>query len=137
MNFRARFNPESAGFQMAPMIDVVFLLLSFFITTQIFSQWETEINITLPTATTGEAPRRLPGEIMINISASGDVSVNRRILLESELGALLVDLAALYPGQPVLLRADKTARYEHVIRVLDQCRTADIWNIAFATIEPE
>jgi len=137
MNFRARFNPESAGFQMAPMIDVVFLLLSFFIATQIFSQWETEINITLPTAVTGEAPRRLPGEIMINISAGGEVSVNQRILAKDELRGLLMRLASLYPGQPVLLRADKAAAYEHVIQVLDQCRTADIWNIAFATIDPE
>lgn len=137
MNFRARFNPESAGFQMAPMIDVVFLLLSFFIATQIFSQWETEINITLPTAVTGEAPRRLPGEIMINISAGGEVSVNQRILAKDELRGLLMRLASLYPGQPVLLRADKAAPYEYVIQVLDQCRTADIWNIAFATIDPE
>ena len=137
MNFRARFNPESAGFQMAPMIDVVFLLLSFFIATQIFSQWETEINITLPTAATGEAPRRLPGEIMINISAGGEVSVNQRILAKDELRGLLMRLASLYPGQPVLLRADKAAPYEYVIQVLDQCRTADIWNIAFATIDPE
>ena len=137
MNFRARFNPESAGFQMAPMIDVVFLLLSFFIATQIFSQWETEINITLPTAATGEAPRRLPGEIIINISAGGEVSVNQRILAKDELRGLLMRLASLYPGQPVLLRADKAAPYEYVIQVLDQCRTADIWNIAFATIDPE
>ena len=122
---------------MAPMIDVVFLLLSFFIATQIFSQWETEINITLPTAATGEAPRRLPGEIMINISAGGEVSVNQRILSEDKLRELLMSLASLYPGQSVLLRADKKAPYEHIIQVLDQCRIADIWNIAFATIDPE
>jgi biopolymer transport protein ExbD len=137
MNFRSRFNPESAGFQMAPMVDVVFLLLFFFITTQIFSQWETEINITLPTASTGDTPQRLPGEIIINILADGETLVNQRVLDEPGLAALLQDLSAIYPGQPVLLRADKTAAYEHVIRVLDQCRSADIWNIAFATIETE
>ena len=137
MNFRSRFNPESAGFQMAPMIDVVFLLLCFFVTSQIFSQWETEINITLPTADTGEVPQRLPGEIIINIRADGETSVNQRVLDEAELGALLRDLSLIYPGQPVLLRADKVAAYEHVIRVLDRCRQADIWNIAFATIEAE
>ena len=137
MNFRSRFNPESAGFQMAPMVDVVFLLLFFFITTQIFSQWETEINITLPTASTGDTPQRLPGEIIINILADGETLVNQRVLDEPGLAALLRDLSAIYPGQPVLLRADKTAAYEHVIRVLDQCRSADIWNIAFATIETE
>ena len=128
---------DALGFQMAPMIDVVFLLLCFFITTQIFSQWETEIDITLPTAVTGEMPQRLPGEIIINIKAGGETSVNQRILDEAQLGSLLRDLASLYPGQPVKLRADRAAAYEHVIRVLDKCREADIWNIAFATGVPE
>ena len=49
------------------MLDVVFLLLCFFITSQIFAQWETEIDITLPTAETGAVPQRLPGEIIINV----------------------------------------------------------------------
>lgn len=137
MNFRARIAPESAGFPMAAMMDVVFLLLCFFVTTQIFSQWETEIDIALPTAATGETPRRLEGEIIINIKADGVVSVNQRVLDDAGLAGLLERLAMLYPGQPVKLRADKAAAYEHVIRVLDRCRQADIWNISFATSVPE
>jgi biopolymer transport protein ExbD len=137
MNFGSSSDEASRGFPMAPMIDVVFLLLCFFITTQIFSQWETEINITLPTARTGESPQRLPGEIIVNIRRDGETSVNQRVLTEEELGVLLRDLAGLYPGQPVLLRADRQAAYEYVVRVLDLCREADIWNIAFATNVPE
>ena len=138
MKFRANGAwGESAGFPMAPMIDVVFLLLCFFVTAQIFSQWETEINITLPTARTGETPQRLPGEIIINIEVDGTTSVNQRSLEADQLASLLVELAAMYPGQPVLIRADKRAPYEHVVRVLDLCRQADIWNIAFATSMPE
>lgn len=138
MKFRDSANGgESGGFPMAPMIDVVFLLLCFFITTQLFSQWESEINITLPTARTGETPQRLPGEIIINIQEDGTTSVNQRLLSQPELGALLVELAGLYPGQPILIRADKQADYEYVVRVLDLCRKADIWNIAFATSMPE
>jgi biopolymer transport protein ExbD len=137
MNFRPRTGPESAGFPMAAMMDVVFLLLCFFITAQLFAQWETEIDIALPTAVTGETPRRLEGEIIINIKADGEVSVNQRVLDDATLAGLLERLAALYPGQPVKLRADKAAAYEHVIRVLDHCRQADIWNISFATGVPE
>ncbi len=125
------------GFQLTPMLDVVFLLLCFFITTQVYSQWETEIDIKLPTASTGETPSRLPGEIIINIQTSGETTVNQRVLDDEQMSRLLADLAALYPGQPVKLRADKAAPYEYVIRVLDHCRKADIWNIAFATIESE
>ncbi len=137
MNFRTRLKPEPVGFQMTPMIDVVFLLLCFFVTSQIFAQWEAEIDITLPTARTSEMPQRLPGEIIINIRAAGDVVVNGRTLDGGELGGMLGRLAQLFPGQPVLIRADKATAYEHVINVLDLCRQADIWNISFATGVPD
>ena len=137
MNFRSAIRTENVGFQMTPMIDVVFLLLCFFMTSQLFSQWEAEIEITLPTAKTGQTPQRLPGEIIVNILRNGDTIVNGRVLGEAELGSMLVRLAGLFPGQPVLLRADKTTAYENVISVLDLCRQADIWNISFATGVPE
>jgi biopolymer transport protein ExbD len=122
---------------MTPMIDVVFLLLCFFVTSQLFAQWETEIDITLPTARTGQLPQRLPGEIIINLYEDGSVVVNRRPLERSELGVMLKRLATLFPGQPVLLRADRATDYEYVIQVLDLCRQADIWNISFATGVPD
>lgn len=137
MNFRRKARPEPAGFPLTPMIDIVFLLLCFFVTSQVFSQWEAEIDITLPTAQTSQTPQRLPGEIIINITKVGDIVVNGRNLGESELSTMLGRLAQLFPGQPVLLRADKATAYEHVIRVLDECRKADIWNISFATGIPE
>ncbi|MBU0678786.1 MAG: biopolymer transporter ExbD [Verrucomicrobia bacterium] len=137
MNFRKQSKQESVGFQIAPMIDVVFLLLCFFVTSQIFSQWETEIDITLPTAKTGQTPQRLPGEIIINILADGSAIVNGRNLDDDSMDTMLKRLAGVFPGQPVLLRADKATAYEHVIKVLDLCRQADIWNISFATGVPE
>lgn len=137
MNFRPVMRQESAPFPLAPMMDVIFLLLSFFITTQIFAQWETEIDITLPTAETGQTPQRLPGEIIINLRPDGSTVVNSQALDEAALGAMLQRLASLFPGQPVVLRADKAVTYEHLIRVLDLCRKADIWNISFATSLPE
>jgi len=137
MNFRSTLRQESVGFQIAPMIDIVFLLLSFFISSQLFAQWEAEIDITLPTAQTGETPQRLPGEIIINVRADGTMMVNGQELDEEELGSMLRRLAELFPGQPVLLRADQATAYKNVIRVLDLCREADIWNISFATGVPE
>ncbi len=122
---------------MTPMIDVVFLLLCFFVTSQLYAQWETEIDITLPTARTGQLPQRLPGEIIVNLREDGTTIVNGRTLGPDELGSMLVNIAQLFPGQPVLLRADLKTDYDHVIRVLDLCRQADIWNISFATGVPE
>jgi biopolymer transport protein ExbD len=137
MNFLKKTSgPSSPGIPLTPMIDVVFLLLCFFVTSQIFAQWETEIDIALPTADTGTLPQRLPGEVIINVMADGTAVVNGQTLDEARLRAMMDRLVALFPGQPVLLRADKTTDYEHVIRVLDTCRQADIWNISFATLAP-
>lgn len=137
MNFRPRLRSEDVGFQMTPMIDVTFLLLTFFLMTSVYSVWEKEIDISLPTAQTGTTPQRLPGEIIINIVKDGAVVVNGRTLDDGSLASLLRRLAQLFPGQPVLIRADKTTQYDHVIHVLDLCRKADIWNISFATGIPE
>ena len=137
MNFQKKsLIPASPGVPLTPMIDVVFLLLCFFVTSQIFAQWETEIDIALPTAATGGMPQRLPGEVIVNVLADGAAVVNGQRLDDGELRTMMDRLVQLFPGQPVLLRADKTTPYEHVVRVLDTCRQADIWNISFATLAP-
>ena len=137
MNFQKKTQATpNPGVPLTPMIDVVFLLLCFFVTSQIFAQWETEIDIALPTAATGDMPQRLPGEVIINVLADGTAVVNGQALDDAQLRAMMDRLVKLFPGQPVLLRADKTTAYEHVVRVLDSCRQADIWNISFATLAP-
>jgi biopolymer transport protein ExbD len=133
VNFRGKTRPPNAGFQLAPMIDIMFLLLCFFIAAQIYAQWESEIDIKLPTAATGEVPDRLPAEIIINVRQDGVAVVNQRQLKQEGLSDLLTRIVAIYPGQPVLIRADKRTAYEHVIGILDLCRQVDIWNISFAT----
>lgn len=137
MNFRGKQKVEAPTFQIAPMIDVVFLLLCFFIASQIFSQWETEIGIVLPTSVSGDPPDRLPGEIIINIRTDGEVVVNNQAFKDQELQNLLRRVSRLFKGQPVLIRADRLTAYEHIIHVLDLCREADIGNISFATIQAE
>jgi biopolymer transport protein ExbD len=137
MNFRRRSKRPTAGFQLAPMIDIMFLLLCFFIAAQIYAQWETEVEITLPSAETGEMPNRLPSEIIINIRADGTHVVNQRELDMQGLSELLTQIVALYPGQPVVIRADLKTPYEFIIGTLDLCRQSDLWNISFATTEPD
>ena len=133
MRFRAKFKQELPGFQIAPMVDVIFNLLCFFLVAQIFSTWETELDVKVPTAQTGQTSDRLPGEVIINIAQDGSVIVNKQTLDEPALRALLGRIVKMFPGQPVLIRADKGTAYGHVIKVLDLCRQSDIWNISFAT----
>jgi biopolymer transport protein ExbD len=133
MNFKKKNNGPEQSFQIAPMIDVIFLLLTFFVASQIFSQWETEIDITLPTAQTSEQPDRIPGEIIINIRDDGAVVVNQLEMDEAALDRLLNRIVEQFTDWAVLIRADEDTRYEDVIDVLDACRRADIWNVSFAT----
>ena len=135
MNFRKNRRGVLPSFQMTSMMDIIFLMLFFFITTSVFSQWEYEINISLPSAQSGKVPDRLPGEIIINITADGRVSVNQQDLTMDALKTRLDRLARYFPGQPVVLRADKQTRYEDLIKVVDTCRKADIWNFSMATSE--
>ncbi len=133
MNFKKNNGGPEQSFQIAPMIDVIFLLLTFFVASQIFSQWETEIDITLPTAQTSEQPDRIPGEIIINIRDNGAVVVNQLEMDAVGLDTLLNRIVEQFSDWAVLIRADKDTRYEDVIEVLDACRRADIWNVSFAT----
>jgi len=121
--------------QMAPLIDIVFLLLIFFMSASIFYQLETELNITVPTADESTEIKRTPGEIIINIRKDGTVVVNQRQLSHDQLKLMLRRISELYSGQPVIIRADRQTFHKDVITVLDVCAGADIWNVSFATMK--
>lgn len=133
MNFRKQSSPEPAGFQIAPMVDIVFLLLIFFLVTWNFARYETELDVKVPTAKEGKESRRSAGEVIINVKADGSIVVNRKTVTPGELGDILRKIAELYPDQAVILRGDEAVDYRHIVTVLDVCRGANIWNVAFAT----
>ena len=137
MNFNRKVHRERLGFQMAPMIDILFLLLIFFMSASIFYQLETELSVSVPTADASRDIKREPGEIIINITPDGTIIVNQRKLALAELTTILTRLSKLYKGQPVIIRADKKTYHEHVIKVLNACAQCDIWNISFATLKKE
>ena len=137
MNFRKNKRSHAPAVQMASLMDVVFLLLCFFVTSSVFSQWETEVAITLPTAKSATIPGRMPGEIILNLNADGKVSVNGQALSLEEVTARLSRVAENFPGQPVVIRADKTSSYETLMSLIDACRSANVWNFSLATEDEE
>jgi biopolymer transport protein ExbD len=137
MNFRLRAVPESGGFQIAPMVDIVFLLLIFFLVTWNFARYETELDVVVPTAREGQETRRAVGEVILNVRADGTIVMNRREMTPDELRQALERISALYPDQAVVLRGDENVSYREIVKVLDICRSANIWNVAFATARPE
>jgi len=118
--------------QMAPLIDIVFLTLIFFMTLSVFAQLESEINISVPKSQTAKEVMRSPGEIIINVTAEGRFIVNQKLLDADELEGMLVKVSTLFPDQPVIIRADENTMHKHIVRVLDACAGANIWDISFA-----
>jgi len=137
MDFRKRHTRDQVGFQMAPMVDIMFLLLILFMAANIFAQWETKMGITVPTADSGIRGIRQPGEIIVNIDEKGLIYVNSVEMSPDRLQQLLSQVADAFRDQPVIIRADRSTKHEDVIRVLDICREVDIWNVAFASLPPK
>ena len=133
MQFLRRSKSRAPALALTSMLDVIFLLLCFFVTVSVFSQWENEISIRLPDAATADEPDRLPGEIVLNLDRGGRIVVNGVTLSLDDLKTRLARVAKLYPGQPVIIRADKDVGYETLVRLIDACRAADVWNFSLAT----
>lgn len=137
MNFKKKISDTSPGFQMAPMIDIIFILLIHFMVATIFAQWENKLGITVPTADSGARGERQQGELIINVDSDGKIYVNS---LEKDLDfleTLLKQVADVFADQTVIIRADMNARHKDVIKVLDICTKAEIRHVNFATIKPE
>ena len=132
---RDRRRAKVPALALTSMLDVIFLLLCFFVTASVFSQWESEISISLPAASSSETPSRLPGEVILNVARDGSVTVNAKKLTLSDLGERLRKVADFYPGQPVVIRADRETSYDSLVKVLDTCRVAGVWNFSLATVE--
>ena len=73
---------------------------------------------------------------ILNVTADGQVILNRQMLGHDQLLGKLKQLSDLYPDQAVILRGDGHVEYNHIVEVMDTCREANIWNVAFATVRP-
>ncbi len=137
MNFRLEHREEGAGLPITPMLDVIFLLLIFFMTTSIYAQLEEEIGIVVPTATEAVPPDRTPGEIIINIAEDGTIVVNQRQYDIASLQDLLDRIGTTFKGQAVKIRGDKRTQFGRAVEVLNACAKADIWNVSFAALKAD
>jgi biopolymer transport protein ExbD len=135
MKFISR-QPPPIALQLAPMIDILLLLLSFFIISWQFSRSETELNVSVPTAQEGADPNRQRGEIIINILADGSVKVEGTSMDLPRLSEKLSAIAKQYSNQPVRIRGDGSVPYQRIVEVIDTCQKSGIWNISFATQRP-
>lgn len=128
---------EEPGLPLTPLIDIIFLLLIFYISIGRIQQVESQIALTLPTARSAESPQQSIGDVIINVETDGSITVNNQAMNLETLETRLKRLAEVFPGQSVIIRSDGEASWNEVCRVLDVCSVADIWNIKFAVLPEE
>ena len=136
MKFKSA-DPPASVIQLAPMIDIVFLLLIFFLVTWQFSRSEQDSKVKVPTSSQGKELPRAYREIIINIRDNGELVVDGNKLSEDDLFGKLRAIVEVDQNQPVRLRGDGGITYQDLMGVIDICSRAGIWNISFATRKPE
>src|SRR5436853_2427113 len=133
MDLRSRAPLHHPGIQLAPLVDVLLLLLIFFLLTWNAARNENELDVKVPKASAAKEKTSPIGDIVVNVKADGNVVVNRRTLNSAELTEMLKGLVQLYPEQAVVIRGDESGAYKNVVGVLNVCSEAGVTNVAFAT----
>ena len=133
MNLRRHATPQHPGIQLAPLVDVLLLLLIFFLLTWNAARNENELDVKVPKASAAKEKAAPIGDIIVNVKADGNVVVNRRTLTSEELTEMLKSLVQLYPEQAVVIRGDEAGAYKNIVGVLNICSEAGVSNVAFAT----
>ena len=133
MNFRSRAAPHHPGIQLAPLVDVLLLLLIFFLLTWNAARNENELDVKVPKASAAKENSAPIGDVVVNVKADGNVVVNRRTLAGPDLTTLLKGLVQLNADQAVIIRGDEAGAYKNIVSVLNICSEAGVTNVAFAT----
>ena len=133
MNLRGRAMPQHPGIQLAPLVDVLLLLLIFFLMTWNAARNENELDVKVPKASAAKEKMAPIGDVIVNVKADGNVVVNRRKLSGTELTYLLKGLVQLNADQAVVIRGDEAGAYKNIVNVLNVCSEAGVTNVAFAT----
>ncbi|HHZ70617.1 MAG TPA: biopolymer transporter ExbD [Methylococcaceae bacterium] len=121
---------HNSDIDMTPMLDIVFIMLIFFIVTTSFVK-ESGIDVNRPTAKTAE--RKEQGNIIIGIKANGDIWIDKR---QVDVRAVRANVARLHAENPlgaVIITADKDSKTDSLVKVMDQVRLAGIMNASIAT----
>ena len=124
---------EDAGINLTPMIDVVFLLVIFFMVSAEVRPPESQIDIRLPKSGMATAVSRTPDPITVAIAADGTVTVDRRTMSTAELTQTLSAAATQYPDLRVAVRGEATMNHQLFVQTLDAVRMAGVTNIGIAT----
>ena len=120
---------EESEVNLTPMLDVVFIMLIFFIVTASFVK-EAGIDINRPDAATAE--RKEKGNILVAITENGQIWIDRRQVDPRALRANIERMHAENPNGAVIIQADEDSRNKLLVQVMDAARLAGVENVSIA-----
>lgn len=120
---------DESAIDITPMLDIVFIMLIFFIVTTSFVK-ESGIDVNRPTASTTERKER--GSILVAISKDNQVWIDKRRIDPDAIRPNIERLHAENPEGTVVIQADKASKSGILVKVMDQIRLAGITNISIA-----
>jgi len=120
---------EDTGIDLTPMLDVVFIMLIFFIVTSSFIK-EAGVEVQRPQAETASPQDK--GNILIAITADGEVWMDKKVVDVRSVRAHVERMRVDQPDGAVVVQADQDARTGLVVQVMDQARLAGVQDVALA-----
>jgi biopolymer transport protein ExbD len=123
---------EEDDINMTPMLDIVFIMLIFFIVTASFTK-ESGVDVNRPSASTAEVKER--GNIMVAITDNGQIWIDNRQVDPRALRANIERLHAENPQGAVVIQADENSKNKLLVEVMDAARMAGVYNVSLAATQ--
>ncbi len=117
---------DRLSIELTPIIDMVFLLLIFFLVATTFQQTEREMQIALPMAASAGPISASLREIIVNVDETGAIIVSGQTVTADDLRSIVETAVAENPEQKVTVRGDRRTAYEHIVTVLDVCKGSGV-----------
>lgn len=124
---------EDVTINLTPMIDVVFLLVIFFMVGSKFSEAESRIKVNVPTIGQMSSIARVPDERVVAIGVDGTITLDDTAISLADLTETLRREHANYPGMKVAVRGEATGSVQQMVEVLQAVRVAGVDQIGIAT----
>jgi biopolymer transport protein ExbD len=123
---------EEPSINLTSMLDIVMLLIIFFMVSTKFAEEERQTGIQLPSVSENFALSGQPDEIVVNVDVDGKVKVQNEDLTLDSLRIMLDAARFAFPNQAVVIRGDGRCEYQIVMDVFSTCKEAGIKNVSVA-----
>lgn len=115
---------------LTPMIDVVFLLIVFFMGAARFTDPQRDIDLRLPEVAKADAASGAPQARQVAVYADGRIALDRTDVTAEQLTAELAEACAAHPGTSVVILGDSGCPFQHVAEALAACKAAGVGQVA-------